>query len=113
MRYATLDDVAATSADPAGSQVDPLDMPAGWAVAPSDATSRAAAAQFTWGTDCLVLADGSLVATRSGVDCEHSHLVTQNTLMRATHKRILIAKARTSEVGGRRGAERRARTLTS
>ena len=35
-----------------------LPLPAGWVVAPNDATSNAVVAAHGWSTDCVVLADG-------------------------------------------------------
>mmetsp|Transcript_8299 Transcript_8299/g.13515 ORF Transcript_8299/g.13515 Transcript_8299/m.13515 type:complete len:333 (-) Transcript_8299:537-1535(-) len=40
-------------------QTDPLSVPAGWSLAPRNADSIAVSKLYPWGTDCLILADGS------------------------------------------------------
>ena len=42
-----------------GCQSNYLPLPAGWVLAPNDATSIAVVAAHTWSTYCAVLADGS------------------------------------------------------
>lgn len=94
VRYATLDDIE-PSGTTTGTQVDPLNLPQGWHIAPSNAASEAAASQYGWATDCLVLADGSMISTNPNVPCNEGQLVTDASAFRPKHKRILIAQSGT------------------
>lgn len=57
-RFATMD-----QADPgdgnAVTQVQPIPLPNGWAIAENSADARSVASLNSWGTECLVLADGT------------------------------------------------------
>lgn len=80
LRYATLDNASPTAAG-AASQQAAVDLPVGWTVAANNTQSIAAAAANVWGTECLVLADGSVTSTAAGVSCglAVSQLVTSGS----------------------------------
>jgi hypothetical protein len=57
--YATLDGWDPKDTLTKGCQSDYLPLPSGWIIAPNDADSIAVIAMYAWGTDLLVLSDGS------------------------------------------------------
>ena len=63
--WATLDDISPSN-DTAGCQSVWIKLPAGWALATDDATTRSRVAEATWGTDCLILSSGSSYYTALG-----------------------------------------------
>ena len=67
-----------------------LPLPAGWVLAPNDATSIAVIADHGWGTNCAVLADGtawqSPTSSSPGASCSANppHLVTSDNTYTVT-----------------------------
>ncbi len=66
-----------------GSGANYLPLPAGWVLAPNDATSIAVVAAHGWGTGCAVLADGTAWITPAysdgsyaGNSCSSGELAT-------------------------------------
>ena len=53
-----------------------LPLPAGWVLAPNDATSIAVVAAHGWSTNCPVLADGTAWWSGSGNSCGSDKLAT-------------------------------------
>lgn len=100
-RYATLDDTPSTNRL-SGAQTRSIGLPAGWAIADRAVTPTVPAAQsFAWGTECLVLADGSMVETQIGSSCA-SFLVDDGTGLhvRPKNKRVFISQKSTLAVRG-------------
>jgi len=91
-RFATLDDTPATRSA-ISSQTAPLALPLGWTLAANSNVTASAAASNMWGTDCLVLRDGSAVPSLSGASCSGSQLKNDGTgRYRPLQSRIFIAQ---------------------
>ena len=58
-KYAALDGWSPTDYSSQGCQSTPLSLPSGWSIAQNNAASIAVIAMYPWGTDLMVLADGS------------------------------------------------------
>jgi hypothetical protein len=89
--FATIDDVNPFAAT-LSNQETPLGVPSGWALAPADDLSRQAASSSSWGTECLVLADGTLTPTSAGARCDVG-IVIQATSLRPPFRRVFIKKS--------------------
>lgn len=94
VRFATLDDTAAMETA-TGSQTDFVALPTGWAVAAPGSLAQLAAFNYPWGTDCLVLADGSMVATSTRTDCTRFLVGAEADQVRPVQRRVLIAETGT------------------
>ena len=57
--YAALDGWSPSDSLTEGCQSSPLNLPSGWSIAQNNAASIAVIAMYPWGTDLMVLADGS------------------------------------------------------
>ena len=72
-----------------------LPLPAGWVLAPNDATSIAVVAAHGWSTGCAVLADGTAWASANagyaGNSCTSGRLATSGGTYTVTgcHRRVL------------------------
>jgi hypothetical protein len=64
-KYAALDGWSPTDFSTQGCQSTPLNLPSGWSIAQNNAASIAVIALYPWGTDLMVLADGSQYYTRN------------------------------------------------
>jgi hypothetical protein len=63
--YAALDGWSPTDEDTSGCQSSYLSLPDGWSIAQNNANSISVIASYPWGTDLMVLADGSQFYTRN------------------------------------------------
>jgi hypothetical protein len=63
--YAALDGWSPTDEDTSGCQSSYLSLPDGWSIAHNNANSISVIASYPWGTDLMVLADGSQFYTRN------------------------------------------------
>ncbi len=63
--YAALDGWIPTDYYTQGCQWSPLSLPSGWSIAINNADSIAVIASYPWGTDLMVLADGSQFYTQN------------------------------------------------
>ncbi len=57
--YAALDGWSPSDSSTQGCQSTPLNLPSGWSIAQNNAVSIAVIAMYPWGTDLMVLVDGS------------------------------------------------------
>ena len=93
--YGLVDNTDPLSGD-VGCQTTPLLIPAGWKVAEARALPRAVVTLGKWGTNCVVLKDGTSVAS-SAVECSASDIERLNergqyARPRSCNRRVLIVR---------------------
>jgi hypothetical protein len=76
------------------SQNQFLAIPSGWTLAPNSNLTEQAAAANPWGTECLVIRDGSALSTSAGRPCgATAQLVTVNgNTFRPVQSRVFISQ---------------------
>lgn len=94
-RYAALDNTLPSQTG-AGSQSLPLGLPAGWNVCPNTTDAVTAAKTNPWGTECLVLADGTAAPSSQTDSCAlNAQLVSANGAYRPKQARIFVSQSAT------------------
>jgi hypothetical protein len=68
VRFATLDDVVPSTIE-SGCQQTKITLPAGWTIARSGTNTMLAMMSYRWGTNCLVLGDGTSWFVKQGTTC--------------------------------------------